>query len=540
MAEQTAQVEQSGQVGQGARAKTCVIGVDVGTTSIKTLAFDGQGHELARSGAQQQLIRDEPGAATQDPRAVYDAVTDALAATVRQVMTQGYTVARLGISAAMHSLLPVGADDAPLGPALTWIDTRPAGAAQALWDSPQGQALYARTGTPIHAMSPLVKLIWLRQARPDLFQRAARWVSLKEWLWRGWLGAWQVDASIASATGLYNLRAGAWDAEALSVAGIDAGRLSQLVPTTYVATGLREPRLLDAGLTPQTPFAIGASDGVLANLGVGAISREVMALTLGTSCAVRAGGNQPLTDPQMRSFCYVLDSGRFILGGPSNSGGDVVDWLYHQVLRRRPSQPAVQPRQTPAQNWDADDDGFGELLTAASLAECGELLCLPYIGGERAPLWDADARGVFFGLSSAMQAEHLMRAAVEGIIFNAFWIATGLFETLGKPRQILASGKLLETEWIRQVTADVFGLPVGYLGAVDASTLGAVALADIACGARTWEDIAQHPPQPVAIAQPRPEAHAAYQRKYANYRRLCDTLLTAFGSIGQIKIGGNV
>jgi len=532
-------VEQAQQAAQGDGAKRCVIGVDVGTTSIKTLAFDGQGHELARSGAQQQLIRDAPGAAEQDPRAVYDAVTEALAATVRQVIAQGYTVARLGISAAMHSLLPVGADDQPLGPALTWLDTRPAAAAQALWNGPQGQALYARTGTPIHAMSPLAKLIWLRQAQPDLFQRAARWVSLKEWLWHGWLGAWQVDASIASATGLYNLRAGDWDAEALTLAGIDAGRLSPLVPTTFVATGLREPRLLAAGLTLQTPFAIGASDGVLANLGVGAISREVMALTLGTSCAVRVGGVQPLTDPQMRSFCYVLGEGRFILGGPSNSGGDVVDWLYHQVLRRQPSQPAVQPRQTPAQNWDAADDGFGALLSAASQVECGELLCLPYIGGERAPLWDADARGVFYGLSSATQAEHLMRAAVEGVILNAYWIATGLFETLGKPRQLLASGKLLETEWIRQLTADVFGLPVGYLGAVDASTLGAVALADIACGARTWENIEQHPPQPVAVAQPRADAHVVYQRKYASYRRLCDTLLSAFGSVGQINPAGD-
>ncbi|MEO7002286.1 MAG: gluconokinase [Ktedonobacterales bacterium] len=525
---------------QGQAAKLCVIGVDVGTTSIKTLAFDGQGRELARNGAQQQLIRNAPGAAEQDPRAVYDAVTDALAATVRQVIAQGYRVARLGISAAMHSLLPVGADDQPLGPALTWMDTRPAAAAQALWASPQGQALYQRTGTPIHAMSPLAKLIWARTAQPELFQRAARWVSLKEWLWHGWLGAWQVDASIASATGLYNLRAGTWDGEALALAGIDAARLSSLAPTTFVGVGLREPRLLAAGLMPQTPFVIGASDGVLANLGAGAIQRDVMALTLGTSCAVRVGGDQPLTDPRMRSFCYVLDSGRFILGGPSNSGGDVLDWLYHQVLHRRPSQPAIPPRQTPAQGWDDANDGFGAMLTAAGQIECGELLCLPYIAGERAPLWDADARGVFFGLSSATQAEHLMRAAIEGVILNAYWIATGLFETLGKPRQISASGKLLETEWIRQLTADVFGLPVGYLGAVDASTLGAVALADIACGARTWDDITQHPPQPVSVAQPHAAAHAIYQRKYASYRRLCDTLLGAFGSVGQMTTHGSV
>src|SRR5262249_39716443 len=217
-----------------------------------------------------------------------DAATAVLAQAVAQAHAAGYHIACVGISAAMHSILPVAADERPLLPALLWMDGRAESEARALWATPEGKALYARTGTPIHAMAPLAKLLWLRMRRPDVFAAAARFVSLKEWIWRSWLGAWEVDASIASATGLYNLRENAWDGDALRLTGIDAARLSTLVQTTSVRVGLRDERLLVAGLSAQTPFVIGASDGVLANLGLGAISggaseaSDEMALTIGT------------------------------------------------------------------------------------------------------------------------------------------------------------------------------------------------------------------------------------------------------------------
>ena len=120
--------------------------------------------------------------AEQDPDAVVEAATAVLAQVVRQAQTLGYHVARAGISAAMHSILPVGADERPLLPALLWMDGRAEGEAHALWATPAGKALYARTGTPIHAMAPLAKLLWLRTRRPDVFAAATRFVSLKEWI----------------------------------------------------------------------------------------------------------------------------------------------------------------------------------------------------------------------------------------------------------------------------------------------------------------------------------------------------------------------
>jgi gluconokinase len=167
------------------------------------------------------------------------------------------------------------------------------------------------------------------------------------------------------------------------------------------------------------------------------------------------------------------------------------------------------------------------MLGAAEDVQTGDLLCLPYVAGERAPLWKADAKGVFFGLQLHHTAAHLMRAAIEGMILNAYWIATGLLEKIERPSILIASGKVLETEWIRQLTADVFGIPVGFQGAVDASVEGAAVLAGIASGALTWEAASQRAePDEGSIKQPK--NYQAYQEKFQRYRKLCERLLPVF------------
>ena len=487
----------------------CTIGIDIGTSSVKAIAFDPHMREIAHAAEEVKSHHDDAGAAEQDPKAVYQLVMNVLSSAAQDAQRQGFTVERVGLSAAMHSLIPVADSGAPLGPSLTWMDLRAREEASELWQSEEGKAVYERTGTPIHPMTPLLKLMWMRKNQSNVFQKAAKFVSQKEWIWYQWFGEWRVDASIASATGLYNLRKASWDSGALELAGIPAEKLSDIVPTTCVKQGIRERQMLLAGILPETVFNIGASDGVLANLGVGAISSDVMAMTIGTSCAIRAASARPITDTATRSFCYVLDADRFIAGGPSNSGGVVLEWLYNAVLSRNPT--------------DRDPRKFVEMMNAAATVQCDDLLCLPYVAGERAPLWNADATGVFFGLRLHHTGPHLMRAAVEGIILNACWIARELFQELGQPRQIIASGKVLETEWIRQLTADIFGIPVQFLGAIDASVAGAALLANIATGDLTWQ-AAAHSQTTTHETIKQPERHEAYEKKFQRYRDLCNML----------------
>lgn len=165
---------------------------------------------------------------------------------------------------------------------------------------------------------------------------------------------------------------------------------------------------------------------------------------------MRTGSLTPVTDIPTHSFCYVLDANRFIVGGPSNSCGIVLDWLYNSVLSSNQA--------------DRDPQRFAAMLSAAEQVQTNDLLRLPFVAGERAPLWEADAKGVFFGLQLHHTGPHLMRAAIEGIIMNAYWIASGSLKSWNEH----PCSSPLEAEWIRQLTADIFGIPVGFQGVVDA------------------------------------------------------------------------
>ncbi|GMA51093.1 gluconate kinase [Alicyclobacillus contaminans] len=487
--------------------RTCTLGVDIGTTSVKVVAFAPSGEELARASARLTMVQSQPGWAEQDPDAVYAAVEQALLRVDAALQVGGWQVGQVGFSAAMHSLLAVDANHRPLTPAITWMDTRAARQADALWRSPQGSALYAATGTPVHPMTPLVKLMWWSEQRSTERPAAAKWVSLKEYVWFRWFGVWEVDASMASATGLYDLMRGSWLDAALETAGIREDQLSALVPTTHCRVGLTAPGLQTARSLANAVFNIGASDGVLANLGVGAASAGDLVLTIGTSCAVRATTEHPATDAATRLFCYVLDDRRFVVGGPSNSGGVVVDWLCRQVL-------GVPP----------ESEAFEQMLAEAAAVETDDLLVLPYLTGERAPLWNPEAAAHVLGLRPRHTRAHLFRAAVEGILFNAAWISSAVQALTGPARRVLTSGKLLDVPWIRQLAADIFGLPAVATTSADASVVGAALLAEMAAlGSDGQSSSAQpdrfHPTNAAVQTAPNATQHTRYLRKAASFRQ---------------------
>jgi gluconokinase len=479
------------------------IGLDIGTTTIKALAFDQSGQRIAGSSAEvTTLLQDEN--AEQDPDDVCSLCVEVLAETTASAIGSGFSIERIGISAAMHSILAVSDADTPLTNAMLWMDGRAHAEALELWSSGLGRVLYEQTGTPVHSMSPLAKLLWLRRRRPEIWRRTARFVSLKEWIWHRWFGAWQVDTSIASSTGLYRLQTGTWDDEALKLLDLTPARLSTLVPTTFTTEGLHEPALMSAGLTASTPVTIGASDGVLANLGMRAIDPGALVLTIGTSCAVRRGSPVPYTNPDTRTFCSVLAPERFIIGGASNSGGVVLHWLKNLLC-------------SPTGTADPEELWLGLLEQASRISSEG-LVCLPYVAGERAPLWDAEASGLFFGLRLHHRPEHLVRAAVQGLLFNAYWLAEDLLSRTPPPEYLMTTGGVLSSGWIQQLASDIFGLPVFPGSRSDASARGAALLADIAAGRADWPAAAQPAEPPAAV----PSTTEEYQSEYARFRQICN------------------
>jgi gluconokinase len=502
------------------------VGVDVGTTSTKAIAFSTDGRVQAQGSQLYPLNVPQPGWAEQNPDEILEAVVTAVAQVMQQI--EPGAVAAIGFSAAMHSVIAMDAADQAITAAIIWADNRSVAQVDRLKQDDTGHALYLRTGTPIHPMSPLPKLLWLKEAMPDLFQNASRFISIKEYIFHRWFDRYIVDHSIASATGLLNLDRLQWDEMALALVGITPDHLSEIVPTTYVLRGIHPTFAKAMGLHSHTPVVIGANDGVLANLGVGAIDPAQVAMTIGTSSAIRSVVSKPATDPQGRTFCYALTEDRWGIGGPSNNGGIILRWLRDEFCH-------AEIEQAKARGVDAYEVMIEQVINIPPGAD--GLICLPFLSGERAPYWNANARGIFFGVGLNHHRSHFIRAVMEGILFNVYNITRALSEMVQPTQEIYASGGFARSQLWLQMTADIFGSTVVVPEVFEASSFGAAVLAMVAVGQLSqleevqniiWRDQTDLPDrryQPdLAKTERYSQLFKIYEQLYSNQTELFKTL----------------
>lgn len=505
-------------------AKQAVIAVDIGTTATKTLAIDAAGRILASHSIDYPLLTPKPGYAEQDPEQLLAAVVAGVRAVIDRSGIAPGQVKCVSFSSAMHSLIGIDRDLKPITPCMTWADQRSAAVAERLKKDGSGFALYRATGTPIHPMSPLIKLIWLKENEPDLHSRAHRWVGIKEYVFAKFFGRCVIDYSMASATGLFDLERLDWHDGALAAAGLTPERLSEPVPTTFALTGLNAEYAEAMGIRPDTPFVVGASDGVLANLGAGAIEPGITAVTIGTSGAVRAVVDAPTFDPAGRLFCYALTEQLWVIGGAVNNGGIALRWARDRLF----AAEAEEARR-------AGEEPYDRLIALAQTAPLGAggLLFLPLLTGERAPYWNANARGVFFGLSLHHEKRHMLRAVMEGVMLQVDAVARLLEQAGGKAREVRASGGFARSAFWRQMLADVLGTPVRVTQTVDSSGLGAAWLGLYAIGAEPdlaaisrWVKF-----EAAGLHEPDPAAHVKYRKLSELSRSVYEGLKDRFDDI---------
>jgi gluconokinase len=490
-----------------------IIGIDIGTTSTKSVLFRPDGSLLSSFSVEYPLLQEQPTWAEQDPEVIVQAIMNSVQGAISRSGLGSEAVAAVGVSSAMHSLIAVDGNGQALTKSITWADGRSEEQARRIQEQLGGQAIYSRTGTPIHPMSPLPKLLWLRENRPDVWGAAAKFVSIKEFFLQRLFGEWVLDHSVASATGLMNLNTKQWDEQALKVAGIEADRLSDLQPGTYRLRGMPTRYAEQMGLRPDTPFYLGASDGALANIGVGAIGPGEMAVTIGTSAAVRMMVDKPLTDERQRTFCYNVVGSSYIVGGATNNGAIVLQWLRDSLFTGRNTTE--------------------ELLTAAEAVSpgAGGLLFLPFLSGERAPIWNSKARGTFFGAHLGHRQEHFVRAGLEGVILAVLSVAEALKDLAGPASEVRASGGFAKSLLWRQMLADMLGQEVQIPRVTEASALGAAVMAMQGLGEigdfsqlKEWIPIDER-------LEPNMRNNEVYRELFGLYERLTGQLTEQFAAI---------
>ncbi len=433
-----------------------ILTIDIGTTSTKAFAFLPDGKVISNYQKAYSTQYPTPGFAEQDPDQILSAVIESIKAIVSSMDTT-YKLAALSFSSAMHSLMAVDTDGNPITQLIIWADNRSESQAAELKSSELGNKIYGTCGTPIHPMAPICKLLWMREVQPELFRHVHKFISIKEYIFFNFTNKYAVDYSIASATGLFDTENLNWFDRALAVCGISKDQLSTPYSPEYIFFPLQEVALL-LNIATNTPLIIGASDGCLANVGSHATNPGEMSITIGTSGAVRMAVNQFKMDALQRTFCYFLAEDTFIIGGASNNGAFLLNWFSENLL---------QSSETP--------EAF--LASAFSASSTEGLIFLPYLMGERAPIYDAHATGAYVGIGIKHRQRHFRRAIIEGICFEIKSIIESVEEVVMPANKVFVSGGFIKSDLWVQLLCDVIGKPLSVDSNTDASSVGAAILA---------------------------------------------------------------
>jgi gluconokinase len=485
-----------------------VLAVDIGTGSTRATLFDAAGDLQFVARAPLQMSSPQLGWSEQDP----DEVVRATVNVARKALARaaGSGIAAVSFSAQMYSIMAVARNGAPLTNSIPWTDTRAAVEAEEIRAEPGVSDLLAATGCPVQAIYPLSKIRWMRvnDALPD----DAMFISIKDYvLWR-LTGRLVTDWSTASGSGMLDLVSHTWSTTALSVAGLTVDNLPQLEsPLTQLGSG-DAGMLTDLGLPSGTPIVLGAGDAPLSSIGSGATTPDVLAINIGTSAAARQTITHPAIDPSGRLWTYFATEDRWVRGGIVGSAGSVYDWIIDLAVP----------------DSGTTDDSYsraGELAESTPPGADG-LMFLPYFSGEQSPAWRPSSRGAFVGLNLHHERRHLVRAAIEGVVFALQRVRLAI-EDMGDGtlREVSLTGGVTTSHVVRQIIADVLGLPVVVPPGHEGSARGAAILAWVALGAAESIDAFARDTLPDAPRLfPNEDAHTAYQSLYEDFVTIADRL----------------
>ena len=497
----------------------CILTIDINTSAVKIHAFDMNGRVICWKKGSYPTFHPQPDYSEQDPEQIFITTLYILKNLLNEhIHPKKYKVKAICFSSSMHSVLPVDKSGNPLGNAIIWADNRGAKEAELLKKIPQNESIYHATGTPIHPMSPLIKITWLKNNDQERFVQTYKFISVKEYVTKQLTGEYVIDHSIASSTGLFDIHKLNWHQESLDFAGISADRLSEPVSVFNDDLILKKEYCVTLGLSQKTKLIIGSSDGCLATLGAGIIGEGKATITIGSSGAVRVAGRHVLRDEKQRFFNYLLTDGYYISGGPTNNGGVVFEWFARQFGDFSEGLEF--------------EDVLNDLFKIAAQVQSGSegLLFLPYLLGERAPLWNANARGMYFGLNINHEQKHFVRATLEGILFEMYSIGK-ILETHRNFEDIYINGAYASLPLWTQILADMFGKTVHINDNHDSVAMGAALLAFTKLGVYSNLEEAAATVKSIETYEPNLKNHDNYMKYFKIFERLSHKLSEDFEEI---------
>lgn len=495
-----------------------LLGIDLGTSAVKLLLMDETGKVVGTITKDYPVYFPEPGWAQQNPEDWWEATKEGIRELLSVSHIAPAQICSIGVGGQMHGLVLLDSENQVLMPALLWCDQRTQAQCDYITEK-LGKQLSEYTGNKALTGFTAPKVLWVRQHRPEVFQKICHVLLPKDYIRFKLTGEYATDVSDASGTLFFDVANRRWSSEMLALLGLK----EEVLPTcyeSYEVTGrITEEAAQLTNLMAGTEVVGGGGDQACGAVGTGVVAAGMASVALGTSGVVFACQEKYAVDDENKLHAFCHSNGKWHVMGVMLSASSCLKWWVEEVCK-------------------LDDSGYALLLAEAEEIPAGSegLIFLPYLMGERTPYSDPNARGTFIGLTMTHSRAHMTRAILEGVGFG-LRDSLEIIREQNIPAEVLrVSGGGAKSMLWRQILADITNLKVEVVNSVDGPALGAAILASVGAGIfDSVEAACNSIIKAVWSTEPNQEQARKYDRVYRVYHQLYSTLKATFGELHSLS-----
>jgi len=440
--------------------KDKVLAVDIGTSSVRCMIVDILGNIIYKVQSQYDVIIVDKYMQEQDPNLISQITFDTIRRCISESSIDKYEISGIGFSSQMYNIFPVDKQGKPLYNMIIWSDSRSEEQAEKMKLEYESLELNLYTGCPMNSLFPITKIQWLKENETSIYENTAKFISIKEYVLHKMTGEYVIDYSIASATGLFDIRKLDWHPKALSLIGLKKEQLSLAISGTKQLKFGNYSLCSDLGLSQDTIIISGGGDGPLANIGSGAYQSGAINIDLGTSGAARVITTEPITDVKSRVWTFALTDHLWVYGGILSNVGNGYNWLISNIKDYLEDKTYIEILFMMDQEFSKIPPGSNDLLF------------LPYLLKARSPYWDDKIKATIYGLTHQHRYSDIVKAYLESIGYCLASMIDIISENVAVLPDIVLTGGLAVSENLAQMLADILGKGIKTIKSNEGSLMG--------------------------------------------------------------------
>ncbi|EOS38544.1 xylulokinase [Lachnospiraceae bacterium] len=494
--------------------KPYLLGIDIGTSACKAAIFDRSGEVIASASEEYPVDYPHPGWAEQDPQDWWRAVCTA----IRRMAADGVDlseIAGIGIDGQSWSAIPVDQAGNVLAKTPIWMDTRAQDICDEYNERVGADQIFQTAGNSLQPSYTTAKILWYRRNLPEVYRRTYKILQSNSYIAFRLTGNMTQDISQGYGLHCFNMRTGTWDEKLCEALEIPGSLLPDIFPSHAVIGTVSSQAAKESGLTAGTPVAAGGLDAACGTLGAGVVHPGETQEQGGQAGGMSICIDTYQADPRLILGYHVVP-GRWLLQGGTTGGGGVMRWLEREF--------GAYEREAGLSRQKSSLELFNEAAEAVSPG-CDGMIFLPYMSGERSPIWDPDAKGVYYGMDFGKTKGHFIRAAMEGVAYSLHHNLEIAREAGAEAEVLRAMGGSANSLLWTQIKSDITGKPIVVPSSDTATTLGAAILAGVGVGMYgSFEEAVELTVKEKRRHEPNPEHRETYERNYQIYLELYEQL----------------